>query len=164
MPTIRDASEQDFPRILQILDEAIANTTANWDLEPRSAADRKAWFDERRRRGLPILIAEREGTVIGFASFDIFRPFQGFRHTVEHSIYVDPHAQRQGAGRALLAELIAQAKARDMHVMVAGIEAGNAASLALHRQAGFEIVGRLPEVGRKFDRWLDLVFMQKCLG
>ena len=163
MLTIRDATERDLPEILRILNEAIETTTASWDHDASTPARCRAWFEGRREKGFPVLVAEGPG-VAGFASFDIFRPFQGFLHTAEHSIYVTPEMRRQGAGRALMAELVARARALDMHVLIAGIEAGNAPSLALHREAVFEIVGRLPEVGRKFDRWLDLVFMQKTLA
>ncbi len=97
MLRVRDAVELDFPRIHQIINDAIENTTANWDLEPSSATDRKAWLDARREKDLPVLVADRDGAVIGFASFGFFRPFQGFRHTVEHSIYVAPG--RSGRGR-----------------------------------------------------------------
>lgn len=97
--------------------------------------------------------------MLGFASYGDFRPFAGFAATVEHSVYVDPAAQGQGLGRALLAALIDRARAAGLHVMVAGIEAGNTASIALHAKAGFEEAGLLREVGRKFGRWLDLRFM-----
>ncbi|ODA67733.1 N-acyltransferase YncA [Methyloligella halotolerans] len=164
MAIIRDATERDIASILVILNDAIETTTASWDHEKSTPERCTAWYEARRAKGFPVLVAEEEGNVIGFASFDIFRPFQGFLHTAEHSIYVARDARRQGAGRALIAELAARARALDMHVLVAGIEANNAASIALHQQAGFEAVGRLPQVGRKFNRWLDLVFMQKALG
>jgi phosphinothricin acetyltransferase len=100
---------------------------------------------------------------LGFASYGDYRPWDGYLHTVEHSIYIHPDAQGRGLGRALLAALIERAEAQGKHVMVAGIEAKNAASIALHRRAGFEEAGQLREVGRKFGRWLDLLFMQKTL-
>ncbi|MFD0986288.1 GNAT family N-acetyltransferase [Methyloligella solikamskensis] len=164
MATIRDATERDLSSILRILNEAIETTTASWDHDKSTPERCTDWFEQRRQKGFPVLVAEGADGVIGFASFGIFRPFQGFLHTAEHSIYVASEARRQGAGRALMEELIQRARALQMHVLVAGIEAGNAASLALHQQAGFEVVGRLPQVGRKFDRWLDLVFMQRFLG
>ncbi len=164
MPIIRDATEADLPAILAITNQAIAETTAVWNNTPATLEARAAWLRDRRGRGFPVLVAEDAGEVLGFASFGDFRPFEGYLHTVEHSIYVAPGAQRRGIGAALLDALVARAAAMGKHVIVGGIEAGNGASLALHRRAGFVEVGRLPEVGRKFGRWLDLVFMQKMLG
>ena len=119
---------------------------------------------ERRAKGFPVLVAERDGLVAGFASFATFRPWQGYRYSVEHSIYIDPLLQGRGIGKALLEALIARAESLGIHVMIAGIEASNAVSLTLHRQAGFAPCGCLRQVGRKFDRWLDLLFMQKILS
>jgi L-amino acid N-acyltransferase len=164
MPEIRDATEADLPRILAITNEAIANTTAVWSFAPATLEARTVWLRERQARGFPVLVATDGATVVGFASFGDFRPWEGYLHSVEHSIYVAPEAQRRGAGAALLAALIGRAEALGKHAMLGGIEAGNTASLALHRRFGFQEVGRLPEVGKKFGRWLDLVFMQKMLG
>jgi phosphinothricin acetyltransferase len=163
VPTIRDATEADLSAILAITNQAIAETTAVWNNTLATLEARTAWLKDRQGRGFPVLVAQDGGEVLGFASFGDFRPFEGYLHTVEHSIYVAPGAQRRGIGAALLAELVARAQAMGKHVIVGGIEAGNAGSLALHRRAGFVEVGRLPQVGRKFGRWLDLVFMQKTL-
>lgn len=160
---IRDATEADLPRILAITNDAIATTTTSWMWSPSTLAARETWMRERQARGFPVLIAETDGAVDGFGSFGDFRPWDGYLHTVEHSIYVDPTAQGRGLGKTLLAALIDRARALDMHAMIGGIEAGNIRSIALHLRAGFVETGRLPEVGRKFDRWLDLVFMQKML-
>lgn len=161
--TIRDAVETDLPGILEITNEAIANTTAVWSLAPATLEARRAWLLDRRGRGFPVLVADGGGAVLGFASYGEYRPWDGHLHTVEHSLYVHPDAQGRGVGRALLAALVERAEAQGKHAMVAGIEAGNAASVALHRRAGFEQAGLLREVGRKFGRWLDLLFMQKLL-
>jgi phosphinothricin acetyltransferase len=118
---------------------------------------------DRQARAFPVLVATLDGTVQGFASYGDFRAWEGYLHTVEHSLYVDPVAQGHGLGRALLETLVAHATAQGKHVMVGGIEAENARSLELHRRAGFQEVGRLNEVGRKFGRWLDLIFVQKML-
>jgi len=163
MPEIRDATEADLPGILAIFNEAIRNTTAVWHVEEATLEARRAWLRERQGRGLPVLVAAEGDAVLGFASYGDFRPFAGYALTVEHSVYVDPAAQGRGLGRALLAALVARAEAAGLHVMVAGIEAGNAASIALHRAVGFTEAGVLRQVGRKFDRWLDLLFMQKIL-
>ena len=163
MPEIRDATESDLPAILAITNEAIANTTAVWNSTPATLEARTAWMRDRQARGFPVLVATDGGEVVGFASFGDFRPFEGYLHTVEHSIYVAPEAQGRGVGKALLAALVGRARALGKHVIVGGIEAGNAASIALHARAGFVETGRLTEVGQKFGRWLDLVFMQLML-
>lgn len=163
MIEIRDAAERDLPRILDITNQAIAHSTSVWNETPVTLDSRRAWLRERLRQGFPVLVAVRDGEVIGFGSFADFRAWEGYRHTVKHSLYVDPPAQGRGAGEALLRALVDRATALDKHVIVGGIESGNAVSLALHRREGFVETGRLPEVGRKFGRWLDLVFMQKIL-
>ena len=164
MPEIRDATEADLPAILAIFNEAIRNTTAVWHTQEMTLEARRAWMLERQGRGLPVLVAVEGGIVRGFGSYGDFRPFSGYAQTVEHSVYVDPAAQGRGIGRTLLAALMARAEAAGLHVMVGGIEAGNEASIRLHRAVGFTEAGVLRQVGRKFDRWLDLLFMQKILG
>ena len=163
MPTIRDAAETDLPRILDILNHAITHTTAVWSLTPATMESRLPWMRDRLARGFPILVAEDGGTVIGFATYGDFRPMEGFRHTVEHSVYVDPTAQSRGVGRALLTALIAHAQGAGIHIMIGAIDGDNAASVALHKWAGFEEAGLVREAGRKFDRWLDMLLMRKQL-
>ncbi len=160
---IADATEADLPAILALVNHAIIATTAIWHLEPETLAQRTAWWQARRAAGLPVLVARQDQQVLGFASYGPFRPFAGYDATVEHSIYVDPAAQRQGVGAALLAAAEAHARAAGRHVMLGAVEAGNAGSIALHQRAGFTETGRLPQVGRKFGRWLDLVLLQKVL-
>lgn len=164
MTTVRDAAEGDLPRILEITNEAIARTTAVWSLAPASLESRRAWWHERQAQGFPVLVAEMDGDIVGFASFGHFRPWDGYLQTVEHSIYVDPRAQGRGVGKALLQGLIEAAEGSGKHVMIAGIEASNTVSVGLHRRFGFTDAGCLREVGRKFDRWLDLLFMQRILA
>jgi phosphinothricin acetyltransferase len=111
-----------------------------------------------------VLVADDgERRILGFASYGEFRPRGGYRFTVEHSLYVDAAVRGQGIGSTLLAALIERAMDKDVHVIVGGIDADNAGSIRLHERFGFTITGRLPQVGRKFDRWLDLVFMQRIL-
>jgi phosphinothricin acetyltransferase len=160
---IRDAAEADLPCILAITNQAIRDGTALWTIAPATLETRRAWLRERMLAGFPVIVAERGGSVAGFGSFGPFRPHDGYLHTVEHSLYVDPAAQRQGLGRALLAELVARGQAMGKHAMVGGIEATNAASIRLHEALGFEQAGVLREVGRKFERWLDLLFMVRLL-
>lgn len=161
---VRDAVDEDIGAIVAITNDAILTSTANWNLRPVTVEQRLGWMEERRAGGYPVLVAERDGEIAGFASFGQFRPFEGYLHTVEHGIYVARTARRRGVGTALLGALVERAGAFGAHVMVAGIEARNEASLALHARFGFVRVGLMPEVGRKFDRWLDLVLMQKILG
>lgn len=161
----REATERDLGRILEITNDAIEHTTANWSLEPTTIAERRAWFRSRRERGFPILVAENAaGRVVGFASYGEFRSRAGYRHTVEHSIYVEADTRGQGFGTALLEALLERAKQAGVHVMVAGIDAENAGSIRLHERFGFIKTGHLHQVGRKFDRWLDLVFMERMLS
>lgn len=164
VPAIRDAAESDLPFILGIVNEAIQNTTAIWDLAPMTLDARRAWFAERRAGGFPILIAEDNGTQAGFGSYGQFHPKEGYRLTVEHSVYVAPQAQGRGVGRALLTALTDHAATHGFHTMVGLIEAENKPSLALHRWAGFAEAGVLRQAGRKFGRWLDVVYMQKMLS
>jgi L-amino acid N-acyltransferase YncA len=163
MTTIRDATEADLADILAITNQAIHETVAVWTITPATLESRRAWFLDRLARGYPVLVAQSEAEVIGFASFGDFRPWDGYLHSVEHSLYVAPGFQGRGAGRALLDALIGRASAMGKHVMIGGIEAENVASIRLHRSAGFVAAGTLRQVGRKFDRWLDLLFMQKIL-
>ena len=156
---IRDATPADLPRILEITNQAIAETSAVYSLTPATLEQRAAWMAERQAAGLPVLAAEMAGVVAGFGSFAQYRPWEGYVHTVEHSIYVWPAAQGRGLGRALLVALVERARAQGRHVMVGGIDAANATSIRLHESLGFETAGTLREVGRKFDRWLDLTFM-----
>jgi phosphinothricin acetyltransferase len=161
---IRDAAPPDLPFILRVFNQAILETTSTWRIRPTTLADRAAWLDERRCCGFPVLIAELDGVALGFASYGPFRPWEGYRFTVEHSIYVDRPSRGRGVGTALLDELTRRAAAAGHHAMVAGVAADNAVSIRLHERAGFVQAGRLTEVGRKFERWLDLVFMQLMLA
>jgi L-amino acid N-acyltransferase YncA len=161
-PRIRPAAEADLPAILAIYNDAVEHTTAIWNETPVDLANRNAWFAERTGRGFPVLVAERDG-VIGYGSFGDFRPFEGYRVTVEHSIYVDTQVRGQGAGAALLAALIEAARRLGKKNMIGAIGATNAASIALHAKYGFIEVGRMPGVGIKFGKPLDLLWMQKVL-
>lgn len=164
MPEIRDATVADIPAILEIYNHAVLHTTAIWNEKTVDLANRMAWLAERHQLGYPVLVAVgTESQVLGYASFGDWRAFDGYRHTIEHSVYVHPQAQRGGVGKALMHTLIQRAQQLHKHVMVAAIEAGNHASIGLHRQLGFVQTGLMPEVGTKFGRWLDLAFMQLLL-
>ena len=162
--SIRHSTEADLPAITEIYNHAVQNTTAIWNETTVSLENRVAWFQARREQGYPILVAvDDQDRVLGYASFGDWRPFEGYRFTVEHSVYVAESAQGQGAGRALLAALLDEAKVLGKKVMVAGIEANNIGSIALHEKLGFESAGLMKGVGFKFDRFLDLLWMQKAL-
>ena len=160
---VRDATEADLPAILAITNDAILHGTALWTIDPVTLDQRRAWMEERATEGSPVLVAERAEAIAGFGSYGRYRPHQGYDHTVEHSLYVREAARRAGAGRSLLAALVERAGRSGKHVMIGAIEARNNASIALHEQAGFTRAAVLPEVGRKFGRWLDLLFMFKRL-
>ena len=161
---IRDATAADLEAIRAIYNDAVLNTTAIWMDGIVDLANRQAWFAARAQQGYPILVAENAaGEVVGYASFGDWRPFDGFCNTVEHSVYVRADQRGNGLGPLLMAALIERAKACGKHVMVAAIESGNAASIRLHERLGFVTTGQMPQVGRKFGRWLDLTFMQLIL-
>lgn len=162
-PSVRDAVPEDLDAILLIYNHAIEHDTAVFDDRPHSREQLALWYRGRLDAALPVVVAESGGSVIGFGSFAQFRPWSGYRHTVEHSLYVAESARRQGAGRALLSELVERARARGAHVMVAGLSSDNAPSLALHEAFGFERVGLMREVGVKFGRWLDLLLLARVL-
>ena len=160
---VRDAGEADLPAILGIYNYAVLNETSIWNDDVGDLADRRTWWQARVSRGFPVYVADVDGAVAGYGTFADFRPHQGYRFTVEHSIYVAAPAQRRGIGSVLLTRLIAEARRMNRHAMVGGIAAENAASIALHLRFGFVETARMPQVGFKFGRWLDLVLMQKLL-
>jgi L-amino acid N-acyltransferase len=161
---IRPAESDDLEAMLAIYNDAIINTTAVYEYQPRMPDAQRQWFETKQAQRLPVLVAVDNAMILGFGSFGPFRPWPAYQYTVENSLYVDSACRRKGAGTALLASLVAAAQTAGYHAMVAGIDATNEASLALHRKAGFERVGQFREVGWKFERWLDLVFMEKLLG
>jgi L-amino acid N-acyltransferase YncA len=158
---IRPAEDGDLPAILAIYNDAVAHTTAVYDYAPRSLAAQREWFAAKQAAGWPVIVAETGGGAIGFASYGPFRPWPAYLHTVENSIYVAPGARGRGIGGALLERLIAAAREQPIHAMVAGIDAANEPSLRLHARFGFERVGHFRQVGWKFERWLDLVFLER---
>ena len=163
MGHLTDATEDDLPGILAIFNDVIATTTAVYREEPVSLEERRSWMRARVAAGYPVLVAHDAHGVAGFASFGEFRAWPCYRHTVEHTVHVRSDARGRGTGRTLLEALLARATALGKHVLVAGIDADNAVSLRLHQRLGFEEVGRFREVGHKFNRWLDLVFLQRLL-
>jgi L-amino acid N-acyltransferase len=162
-PLIDDASRRDLPEILAIYNEVIRNSTAVYSEEEFTPARGLTWFDAKREHGFPLVVARDVSGVAGFGSFGEFRAWPCYRHSVEHSVHVRADCRGQGIGRALVTELLGRAATMGKHVMIAGIDADNAVSIGLHRSLGFTAVGHFHEVGFKFGRWLDLVFMQCIL-
>lgn len=163
MPLIRPAQSSDLQAITDIYNEAGVGTTASYALEPVTLADRRAWLERLSAAEFPVLVLEDDGDIVGYASYAQFRPLAGYAHTMEHSVYIRAGRRAAGAGRLLMQALIDYARGRGVHVMVGVVDAANEESLAFHRRLGFEVTGRLPEVGRKFGRWLDVVFVTRIL-
>ena len=162
--SIRDARDSDLEAIRAIFNDAVLNTTAIWMDATVDLANRQAWLAARRQQGYPVLVAvDADDTLLGYAAYGDWRPFDGFCNTVENSLYISAEQRGRGLGVRLLGALIECARADGKHVMVAAIESGNAASFGLHQRFGFAITGQMPQVGRKFGRWLDLTFMQLIL-
>lgn len=162
--TLRSATDADLPDILEIYNDAVLHTTASYDYEPHTLAMRQAWYAAKVDQGFPIFVAERQGRVVGFSSFGPFRAWAAYQYTVELSIYIAASDRGRGVGKQLMKPLIEAARAMNIHAMVAGIDANNEASLRLHRCFGFQEVAHFPQVGYKFDRWLDLKFLQLLLS
>jgi phosphinothricin acetyltransferase len=162
---IRPATATDLPAITAIYDEAVRFGTATFELIPPDLAEMTRRLEALVSAGYPYLVAVLEGRVVGYAYASAYRPRPAYRFTVENSIYLDPKAQRRGGGGKLLARLIAECESRGYRQMVAVIgDSANAGSIAVHRNAGFQMIGVHPDVGFKFDRWLDTVSMQLALG
>jgi L-amino acid N-acyltransferase YncA len=160
---IRDAREADLPAMREIYNEVLAGSTAIFSEVQRTPEVHAQWFEERRAQGWPVLVACSDDDVIGYATYGPFRSWPGYRYTVENSIYLDARVRGRGLGVPLLGALLDRARAQGLHAMIAGIDGENHASMRLHEKLGFTKVGHLSQVGRKFDRWLDLVFYQRLL-
>jgi L-amino acid N-acyltransferase len=162
-PTIADATEADLAGLVAIYNEVIATSTAVYSSEPVTLADRRSWWSARIAQDYPVLVARDSRGVCGFSTFGDFRAWPGYRFTVEHTVHVRADGRSRGIGTLLVQALFPRAAALGKHVMIAGVDADNAASIRFHERLGFTHGGRLREVGFKFDRWLDLVFMQRQL-
>jgi len=160
---IRDAADADLPAILAIYNHAIETTTAVFTYTPHTIDMRREWFADKRAKGYPVLVAEADGVVAGFATYGPFRAWPAYRYSIEHSVYVAEAARRRGIARQLMVELLARARAQEFHVVIGGIVSENTPSLALHQALGFEAVAHFKQVGYKFGRWLDLTFVQVVL-
>jgi L-amino acid N-acyltransferase YncA len=157
---IRDAIEADFDQITAIYNDIVTNSTATYNDRPATVQERSAWGQARLKQGYPVLVAADGPRILGFASFGDFRSWPGYRFTVEGTIYIHSASRGQGIGTTLLTELVARARNAGKHSVIAGVDSQNEASLRFLKRFGFEEVGHLREVGFKFDRFLDLVFLQ----
>lgn len=160
---VRLANESDLPAMLAIYNDVILTTTAVWQNDPHTLEMRKEWFTVKKEQGHPVYVAVEQGMVIGFSTYGPFRQWQCYYLTVENSVYVAAANRGRGVAKLLLTSLIDTAKEKGLHAMVAGIEATNDSSVALHKKFGFVEVAHFKEVGFKFDRWLDLKFLQLIL-
>lgn len=158
--TIRPAVAADVPQIQEIWNPLIRNSAVTFTTIEKTPAGLQS---EIAARGAAFLVAEEAGMILGFAGYGAFRGGPGYGHTAEHTVILAPSARRRGTGRALMQQLEAQARAEGLHVLVGGVSGENPSAIAFHRAIGFQEAARLPEVGRKFGRWMDLVFLHKCI-
>lgn len=163
MINIRNAVDNDLQEILDIYNDTILNTTAVFQYEVHTIEMRNQWFAQKQKDRFPVFVAVEDNVVVGFSTFGPFRAWQGYKYSAEHSIYVEKKYRGKGIGKMLLQPLIDEARKMNMHTIIVGIDADNKTSIAFHKQFGFEEVGYIKEVGWKFERWLDLVFMQLIL-
>lgn len=163
-PRIRPAQAEDLPAINAIYNHEILHSTATWDTEPWSLERRQQWWAVHADPLQPVLVAELDGAVIGFAYLTRMSDKPGWRFTREDTIYLDPAVHGRGYGKLLLAELIAAARSLGVRLIVALITATNTPSIRLHRALGFERAGVLPAAGYKFGQWLDVEYYRLDLG
>jgi L-amino acid N-acyltransferase len=151
-------------QILDIFNDAILHTTALYDYKPRTIESMKAWFDAKAKNNFPVIgITDADGSLLGFGSYGSFRAWPAYKYTVELSLYIHQNHRGKGLGKIILQEIIHSATKQDYHCIIAGIDADNAASIALHKSFGFAFCGKFRQVGYKFGRWLDLAFYQLIL-
>lgn len=155
---IRSATLDDCEAISTIFNATLKTTTSVYAYVEETVDDRRQWLIEKQKANLPVIVEEREGQVVGFATYGSFRSRPAYHYTAEHSVYVAVPWRRQGIGEALLVAIIEEARRHDLKTLVGGIDSANTESVALHLKHGFVYRGTLPQVGYKFGRWLDLSF------
>jgi phosphinothricin acetyltransferase len=161
---IRPAARHDLKSILEIYNDAVLNTTASADYEPQTMSQRIQWYESRKKMGFPMFVAEAPGRrVVGWASLSPYHTRPGYRFTAENSVYIAADWRGRGIGRHLMIRVIESAREIGLHAIVASIEATSEASIRLHASLGFEQRGHLRELIHKFDRWLDVVYMELVL-
>lgn len=159
-----DCGPEHLEAIRGIFNEAIANSTALYEDEPRSVEFMQGWLEAKQKGRFPILgVLDDDGTLMGFATYGPFRPHPGYRFTLEHSVYVDSRFRGRGLGRLFLERLVTTAQAQGYRTLIGVIDADNTASIRLHEQLGFTLAATLHQVGFKFGRWLDVVMYQRMV-
>lgn len=161
---IRNAETKDVQAVLDIVNHEIKNSTVVYDYTERSFDEQLEWFKKKTDDRMPVIVAEKDNEILGFATFGIFRPREAYKYSVEHSIYIHKDARGLGIGKLLMSNLIDLAQKNGFHTMIAGINATNQSSIDFHKKFGFEEIGVFKEVGYKFDKWLDLTFLQLFLN
>jgi phosphinothricin acetyltransferase len=161
---VREATQEDLPAILEIYNDAVLHTTATYDYEPRTMEHRIAWYEDHAKHNYPVFVAQNgAGRIVGWSSLNQYHARPGYRFTTENSIYVAADQRGRGIGKRLMPPLIDGARQRGLHAILAGIDAENEASLRLHTAFGFVKVAHFRQVGFKFGRWLDVVYMELLL-
>jgi L-amino acid N-acyltransferase YncA len=161
-PTIRLATAEDLAAINAIYNHYVCRSTCTYQEEPTTEDERREWFAAHGARH-PVTVAVIDGAVVGWGALSVFRSRAAYLYTVEDSVYVRPDMQRRGIGKAILADLIVRAQALGHHAVMALIDGEQGPSIALHERFGFARVGLLKEVGCKFSRWLDVVYMERLV-
>ncbi|UZR92711.1 GNAT family N-acetyltransferase [Chondrinema litorale] len=162
--TLKQCEAEQLPEILEILNEALLNTTALYEYKPRTLDVMETWFTKKKQGNYPIIGAfDTENKLLGFASFGPFRDWPAYKYSIEHSVYVRSDARGKGLGRILLQEIINKAEEQNYHMIVAGIDTENKGSIKLHEKEGFVFCGTIKHAGYKFGKWLDLSFYQLIL-
>ena len=162
-PSIQTYQSEDCLAILEIINDQILTGTALYDYKPRTLEQQLSIFDDKLKKGFPIIVAKVADEIVGFGYYSEFRFRDAYKYTVEHSVYANKNYIGKGIGNLLLTELIELAKKQNLHTMIGVIDSENESSIAFHEKFGFEKVGFIKESGYKFDRWLHSVFMQKIL-
>ncbi|MCX2681330.1 GNAT family N-acetyltransferase [Galbibacter sp. EGI 63066] len=160
---IRQAEIKDIDKILEIVNYEILNSTVLYDYKKRTYDQQLKWFEQKKADGMPVIVAENNTTVVGFGTYGIFRPWAAYQFSIEHSIYVSKDSRANGVGKKLISRLIELAKEGGFHMMIAGVDGLNEKSIDFHKKFGFQEIGTFKEVGFKFDKWLDLKFLQLFL-
>ncbi|EJS68841.1 GNAT family N-acetyltransferase [Bacillus cereus] len=157
---IREATKNDLAFILDIYNDAILYSTAVYAYKPVTLENRIDWYEQKKADGYPIFVYELDNKVVGFATFGPFRAWPAYKYSIEHSVYVDKEYRKNGIGTSLVKELITIAQEREYMTLIAGIDAENKKSIALHENYGFVYAGTIKKAGYKFNKWLDLAFYQ----
>jgi L-amino acid N-acyltransferase len=161
---IRSAQEKDLQEILDIYNDAVLHTTAVYTYKAQTLESREIWFKQKMDEGYPVIVYEIDNMVVGFATFGPFRPWPAYKYSIEHSIYVDNNYRRKGIATSLLEEIIAIANEREYKTLIAGIDAANEKSIAMHEKFSFVHSGTIKNAGFKFNTWLNLAFYQLNLN